>query len=81
MNDTLIAERDNYHNILQLAKLTRLAQDRYFSTRDPADLRDAKRLERELDSKLATLNTMPEPPKQAPAQGSLFGTSPDAAKE
>lgn len=66
---------------VNLAKQTRLAQDRYFSTRDPSDLREAKRLERELDSALAKLNTPTEQPKQARTQGVLFDNTPDASKE
>jgi hypothetical protein len=77
----LLTERDEYRRVLQVAKQTRMAQDRYFKTRDPADLREAKRLERELDSMLAKLSTVTPPPKQAPVQGSLFNNTPDASKE
>lgn len=66
---------------VNLAKQTRLAQDRYFSTRDPSDLREAKRLERELDSALAKITTPSDQPKQARAQGMLFDNTPDASKE
>lgn len=68
-------------HVVSLAKQTRLAQDRYFSTRDPSDLREAKRLERELDKELVKVETGKGTASTTPTvQGSLFDTHPDAAR-